>query len=718
MARAVRGVRRRWREEHHPRNPNSGEFVRKGSPEAAAWAVRLSEKAGEHRGRMAELHPSDGSRQRWAGLLSDKAEQQLTPEQHQSVERLQKKGAPVSVLPPVGSDQPVKPRFKTGDLITNGSRVGTVIERVERGPHGQGPGVRIQNISLERFGGNRGMSSFVPDTRSGGWEKMTLGEWKPVKGGGLEERFVWSSDHSHLQREVRSTALPKPTQAPGSKPITHSDLWRTTPDPDKTRAEGLKLAQVGWEGGGSYFGEGVYLHTSKADSDRFAEGERRFGVGRAEQLPAQASVSNPFVVTARPGDRDARAVMQRALEGAGVVKPGERVSVQEFTRRLKERGHDGVEVRGAEGNDHLAGNQLVVFDAADASIRPDDSGSGVDRERGVGFNGGRTPPQEGSTPGGTQMETSELGRPLRQREIWRGKQITIVTRDGKQVTGNVAEWGTQRRTLIVDGKRQQIPRHQIATIHEVAAPNSVTETPAVREPVEIRTVGQNPKDAGDWVDRRTGAKVDRPSQVDIVRGNVVKDSPTARVQREGIGAATTDDLKALVADPDAPAHQKTQARAEINRRGAKPKTAARPGKKIPARGAPAGYEVRDQGDTDYAGKPVYQVYGPDGNKVGTLTKTEQTTQIRARSGNISVGSRTRKGYRFAPGDTLPTSGSSLRPTVADAIDDYHRGIKPHLDKYRGMSDDELAAARTRMAGQYNTFHANLIGSVQRERRRA
>jgi hypothetical protein len=540
MARAVRGVRRRWREEHHPRNPNNGKFVRKGSPEAAAWAVRLSEKAGEHRERMGELHPPGEGQQRWAGLLSDKAEQRLTPEQRGSVERLRKKGAPVSVLSPV-SGRSAEPRFKAGDLITNGSSVGTVLERVEQGPRGQGPGVRIQNSSLERFGGNRGMSSFVPDTGSSGWKKVTPGEWRPVKGGGLEERFVWSSDHSRLRREVRSTAPPNLRQASGSKPVTHSDLWRTTSDPDRTRAEGLKPAQMGWEGGGSYFGEGVYLHTGKADSDRFAVGERMFGSGRAEQLPAQASVTNPFVVSARPDDEDARVVMQRALEQAGVVRPGERVSVQEFTRRLKARGHDGVEVRGAEGNDHLAGNQLVVFDPADAKLK---AASRVDKEPATRYTGGEPPRRAGQTPGGTM----------------------------------------------------------------------------------------------------------------------------------------------------------------------------KPGKKIPARGAPTGYEVRDNGDTDYAGKPIYQVYGPDGNKVGTLTKTTQNSQILSQTGNISLGTKTRKGYRFAPGDTLPDSSSSLRPTVGDAITDYERNIKPHYDKYRAMDDEELAEARTQMARQFNTFHTNVIKAVQRERR--
>lgn len=95
---------------------------------------------------------------------------------------------------------------KAGDLITNGSSAGRVIECITKDARWGVPAVRIENIGLERFGGNQGMSSTVPDylLRSG-W-RIVPQDWTPVIGGGLEERYVWASSWTHLQREVRALA--------------------------------------------------------------------------------------------------------------------------------------------------------------------------------------------------------------------------------------------------------------------------------------------------------------------------------------------------------------------------------------------------------------------------------------------------------------------------------------------------------------------------------
>jgi hypothetical protein len=92
--------------------------------------------------------------------------------------------------------------LKIGDLITNGSSAGKVLELVDRDPDWKTAGVRVHNIPLEQFGGNAGMSSFVADHQLGGWRIVPM-EWVPVTGGSLEERYEWAPNYSRLQRQVR-----------------------------------------------------------------------------------------------------------------------------------------------------------------------------------------------------------------------------------------------------------------------------------------------------------------------------------------------------------------------------------------------------------------------------------------------------------------------------------------------------------------------------------
>jgi hypothetical protein len=92
--------------------------------------------------------------------------------------------------------------LKPGDLITDGSSAGVVRELIAKDPRWKVPAVRIENVSLEQFGGNRGMTSSVPDHLLGGW-RIVPEEWTPVIGGGLEERYVWARDYSHMVRELR-----------------------------------------------------------------------------------------------------------------------------------------------------------------------------------------------------------------------------------------------------------------------------------------------------------------------------------------------------------------------------------------------------------------------------------------------------------------------------------------------------------------------------------
>lgn len=93
--------------------------------------------------------------------------------------------------------------FKTGDIISNGTSAGEIVERVQNDPRWKTSGWRIRNIPMSRFGSNAGMASFLPDYLMASWKVVIPGEWFPVDGGGLESRYVWSPDYHHLRKEHR-----------------------------------------------------------------------------------------------------------------------------------------------------------------------------------------------------------------------------------------------------------------------------------------------------------------------------------------------------------------------------------------------------------------------------------------------------------------------------------------------------------------------------------
>ena len=96
---------------------------------------------------------------------------------------------------------------QVGSTITDGSEALRITERVAKDPRWQAPGWRGVNIPLEEFGGNPGMTSFVPDYLLSGWRHVPF-EWAPVVGGGLEERYVWTPGWRRLQRDPRRTVQP------------------------------------------------------------------------------------------------------------------------------------------------------------------------------------------------------------------------------------------------------------------------------------------------------------------------------------------------------------------------------------------------------------------------------------------------------------------------------------------------------------------------------
>jgi hypothetical protein len=93
----------------------------------------------------------------------------------------------------------IQVRFNVTQVITNGASAGRVVEIIT----GRNPGVRVQNIALEEFGGNVGLTQFVEDHLLGSWRPVPF-EWSPVVGGSLQERYVWTAGYRGLRRELRT----------------------------------------------------------------------------------------------------------------------------------------------------------------------------------------------------------------------------------------------------------------------------------------------------------------------------------------------------------------------------------------------------------------------------------------------------------------------------------------------------------------------------------
>lgn len=94
-----------------------------------------------------------------------------------------------------------------GSTITNGDEALRITERVQRDSRWRASGWRGANIGLEEFGGNVGMTSFVPDYLLSGWRHVPF-EWERITGGRIEERYVWAAGYRRLQREVRRIVMP------------------------------------------------------------------------------------------------------------------------------------------------------------------------------------------------------------------------------------------------------------------------------------------------------------------------------------------------------------------------------------------------------------------------------------------------------------------------------------------------------------------------------
>ena len=153
--------------------------------------------------------------------------------------------------------------------------------------------------------------------------------------------------------------------------MSHPQLYHVTRNEQDIREGGFHGKSRGTgKGSGSYFGSGTYFHTNKAHSDEYLTGTRAYGYGDETQIQASAHLDKPFVVNIKPSEQKALPgdVMHRALRDAGLIKPGEKLSPEQVTARLKSAGYDGVHVRQSKYSHEIAGDQLVVFDSSKAKF--------------------------------------------------------------------------------------------------------------------------------------------------------------------------------------------------------------------------------------------------------------------------------------------------------------------------------------------------------------
>lgn len=121
--------------------------------------------------------------------------------------------------------------------------------------------------------------------------------------------------------------------------------------------------------GGSFFGQGVYFHTTEESATKSLAGYREYIDSSMTQIRADVTLRNPFEVTATVGDTNPSMVMRRALEKEGYISPGEAMpSPSEITAMLQSDGFDGVRITQTGFNHEIAGNQVVVFDPGAVTV--------------------------------------------------------------------------------------------------------------------------------------------------------------------------------------------------------------------------------------------------------------------------------------------------------------------------------------------------------------
>lgn len=92
--------------------------------------------------------------------------------------------------------------MNVGSTVMNELAVLRITERVEEDPRWKTSGWRGQYIPLSTRLFIVAHTGFIPDFLVHRWQHVPF-EWRPVAGGATEERYVWTADYRHLEREVR-----------------------------------------------------------------------------------------------------------------------------------------------------------------------------------------------------------------------------------------------------------------------------------------------------------------------------------------------------------------------------------------------------------------------------------------------------------------------------------------------------------------------------------
>ena len=164
--------------------------------------------------------------------------------------------------------------------------------------------------------------------------------------------------------------LPDTTPAAGTslpadtRPVTFPQLWHVTTSPEAKASIDSNGLRVGdGESDGAVFGRGIYLFADKRAADQYQAGS-----GYDDVVTAQARVTNPFRVDAKPDAPDGEYLLRRRMAAEGIAGTDEKLTPAEITARLQAAGYDSIYVHQPDGDDDIGGSQLLVFDAADVEV--------------------------------------------------------------------------------------------------------------------------------------------------------------------------------------------------------------------------------------------------------------------------------------------------------------------------------------------------------------
>ncbi|GGN86341.1 hypothetical protein GCM10010112_67780 [Actinoplanes lobatus] len=195
------------------------------------------------------------------------------------------------------------------------------------------------------------------------------------------EREREAREQEERERQERKEQEEKASLTPeDGRPVTWPKLWHTVSSSEvaaSVRRNGLLVGDGSTNG--AHYGIGLYLSTDKHAADRYFNGMHDAEDRDEMMFTAQARVQNPFRVDMDPDESNGPSVLLAKMVEVGLAEPGERLSPQEITARMRAAGYDSIyihqPVMDPVWGDDVGGSQLVVFDAADVKLT-DEVGAG------------------------------------------------------------------------------------------------------------------------------------------------------------------------------------------------------------------------------------------------------------------------------------------------------------------------------------------------------